>query len=467
MRKRLISICIIGILVCGIYKYVQSAGISLIAELVVDMEAVTVPIMNIKSVATEYSEDKISSDDYLTVKIQTQEEYERFIGRLEEFTDRDSLSMNLGETDTTIYLDEILAYQNFKWLYVRNGGTISFKDTQILTYPIRSIELSHVSAIEESLLGHIISDDSYVQYGLRIELDNRYLGKLPIEELLNYKDCRDVMLVWDDNTEGEGLLDVQEGMESLKEWDYLQSVWEETGGCLKGIYSLNDEEYSYTSYEFYHHYEESWPESCALFICVKDRKSNGEEYFDIIDIPADKFMDKDSLCRGTSVNRLTRWSDLNFDGYMDLEFHSRNNDSFDPRGYITFLWDVEEQRFKLCESAPEYYDHVDTERKRITRSNTDAWGDDYYIYEYKDKVFIEKHIEIRAVDMYWKNVTEQFLEDGELIARLERVTDEDGFEHYFYEEIGGTREEIQIESDLSFHRVSEIFFPEFDFWKYG
>ena len=467
MRKRLINICIIGILVCGIYKYGQSAEISPIAELVVDMEAVTVPIMNIKSVATEYTEDKTSSDDYLTVKIQTQEEYERFIRRLEEFTGRDSLSMNLGETDTTIYLDEILAYQNFEWLYVRNGGTISFKDTQILTYPIRSIELDHVLGIEEGLFKHIISGDSYVQYGIRIELDNRYSGKLPIEELLNYKDCRDVMLVWDDNTEGEGLLDVQDGMESLKEWDCLQSVWEATGGCLKGIYSLKDEEYSYTSYEFYNHYEESWPEICALFICVKDRKSNGEEYFEIIDVPTDKFVDYDLLRRGTSVNRLTRWRDLNFDGYMDLEFHSRNNDSFDPRGYITFLWDVEEQRFKLCESAPDRYAWDDTEQKRLRYSTSlSAFDDDYYIYEYEDNAFKEKHLEIRT-ERISGNITGQYFEDGALIARLELVIDDDGTRHLFYEEIGSTREEIQVESGLLFDEVSEIYFPEFDFWNAG
>lgn len=54
-----------------------------------------------------------------------------------------------------------------------------------------------------------------------------------------------------------------------------------------------------------------------------------------------------------------------------------------------------------------------------------------------------------------------------MIARLELVIDEEGSRHFFYEEIGSTREEIQVESGLLFAEVSEIYFPEFDFWNVG
>ena len=489
MRKRLIGTCMIVILLCGVYEYAQ------VVKRTIDVELNTEEEMDIEPAAEEFTEEENvnvtenvnTTDDFdkgetqetsesikdipdngiLTVKIHTQAEYQRFISHLQEKTGYRQLWLNLSDASITVYLDEVLAYQNFERLRIKNGGTISFKNTQILTYPIRSIELDHVLGIEEGLFKHIISGDSYVQTDITIELDNRYSGALPIEELLNYGECRDVMMVWDDDAEGEGLLDVQENMENLKEWDYLQSVWETTDGCLKGIYSLNDEEYSYTSYEFYNHYEESWPEICALFICVKDRKSNGKEYFDIIDVPTDKFMDNDLLRRGTSVNRLTRWRDLNFDGYMDLEFHSRNNDSFDPRGYITFLWDEKEQRFILNESAPNHYAWNDTEQQRLIYSTAlSAFDEDYYIYQYEGDLFTEKHLKIRT-ERISETRTGQYFEDGELIARLELVIDEDGSRHFFYEEIGSTREEIQVESGLLFDEVSEIYFPEFDFWRYG
>ena len=486
MVKRLISVCLMLVLLCGVYKYTLRAPDETIGfhidtadgedqngepaatkdedendVLQADVENVE---ENVAPAAVEDAED-IPNNGILEIKIHNQEEYQRFVSHLEDKTAYDHLWLDLFGTDTTVYLDELLAYQNFEYLRIKNGGTISYKDSRILTYSIRSIDLDHVFAIEEGLFDHIMSGDSYVGADITIEMDNRYSGELPIEELLVYQDCTSIILVWDDDTQGGGLLDVQENMESLKEWDYLQSVQMAKNGCLKGIYRLNDDHYSYTSYEFYNHYEEGSSEICAVFICVKDKESNGEEYFDIIDLTGNKLLDQYVVIRGTLVNRLHASSDLNFDGYNDLVFDSKNNDS--RGGDIVFLWDEEKQRFIHCESAPDYYDHIDKGQKRLTRSNTDAWGEDYYIYKYQDGAFVEEHLEIATADMYWKCVTEEYFINGELHARLERVTDEDGFRHYFYEEIGGVRQEVQVEGDLSLHEVSEIFFPEFDFWKYG
>lgn len=173
-------------------------------------------------------------------RIHNEEEYEGFVNRLEEFTGCHYLWIDLGDTDTTIYLDEILDLRDFEYLQVRNGGNISARDMKRCAYFKAEIELSHVFAIDEDVLRYIASNDSYGQSKIVIELDNRYRRKLPIEELLNYQNCTNVILVWDDDTDSEGLLDVQEDMESLREWDYLQSVQEAEGGFLKAIYRLND-----------------------------------------------------------------------------------------------------------------------------------------------------------------------------------------------------------------------------------
>lgn len=409
---------------------------------------------------------KIISDYGVEVQISNEEEYRGFISRLEEFTDYHMLWVDLGATDTTVYLDEILTYNNFEFLQIKNGGSISFKNTQILNYTIHTIELSHIFSLEKGLLNHIIFGESLVQYNLVIELDNRYSGKLPIEELLNYNDCMNIILVWDDNTEGGALLDIQENMESLKEWDYLQSVQETEGGSLKGIYKLNDGDYSYTSYEFYNHYEESVPEVCAAFISIKDRESKGKEYFDIIAIPINKFSDTCVLHRGTK-QRLTVNDDLNFDGYNDLIFNSDNYDISPYHGFITFLWNEKEQRFILDESVPDFINYVDTERKRLTYSSGYALEEDYYIYEYRNNVFSEKHLAINfSFSMEGEPVIWQYFDNGKLIAQLELFTGEDGLYYVLYEEIGGIREEKQVDSGL-YNVVGKMYFPEFDFYRVG
>ena len=291
------------------------------------------------------------------VKIKNKEEYEGFVSRLGEFVHYNMLRVDLEETDTTIYLDEILDCQNFELVQIRNGGRISVKDMQDFTYPMVEIALYHIFAVEEDVVKCLVSSDTYSLKVLAIELDNRYSGKLPIEELLNFQDCTDVILIWDDDTEGAGLLDMQENMENLRDWDYLQSVQEADVGCLKGIYRLNDGDYSYTSYEFYDHYEEDGTEIQAAFICMKDRESNGDKYFDIIDVPVDRFSNDDSLWRITS-QRLDVSDDLNLDGYKDLVFKSRYGDLH----RIEFLWNEKEHRFILDTRVQDFFESADAAR---------------------------------------------------------------------------------------------------------
>lgn len=473
MRQRLISICIVGALLCGTFMYVRSKGdISSIAESIEDIESAAgespedVKIDTVKDVDKSEAEgtvekpQDIPDDEILRIAIHNKEEYEEFISSLEEYATYSSLQLYLGETDTTIYLDEILAYQNFQQLYVEKGGIISFKNTQSLTYPIRRLELSHVYAIEEDVLGCIMSGVSQAPQKIVIELDNRNLDKLPIEKLLGYDDCGDIALIWDDDTWGKGLLDVQEGMENLREWDCLQSMQEATDGCLKGIYRQNDENFSYTCYEFYNHYEEHWGDIFEAFICVKDTESKGEEYFDIIDVPADKLQDY-TVRRGTR-HRLTVNNDLNFDGHKDLVLDSDSYDNSPYSGFITFLWDEGDQRFILNESAPNYIDYIDPERKRLVRNRgNNGKVDNYYIYEYSDNVFTTKHLLVSKEDKEGKQISEKYFENGKCTALLEFVEDKDGSSHFYYKEIGGTREEAQVESDLTLYEVNKIYFPGF------
>lgn len=290
------------------------------------------------------------------VKIKNKEEYEGFVSRLGEFTGCHRLWIDLEETDTTIYLDEILTYNNFDDVMIENGGIISVKNMENFTYSMKEIGLRHVFSIDEGVLSRIISSNMDDQAEFRIELDNRYFGKLPIEKLLNDQDCTDVILIWDDNTEGAGLLDVQENMENLKEWDYLQSVKEAGNGCLKAIYQLNDGDYSYIGYEFYNHYEEDGPEIQAAFICIKDRESNGNKYFDIIDVPVDRFLNNDSFIRSTSQH-LDVSDDLNHDGYRDLVFQGHYY-----LYRIAFLWNEKEQRFILDTSVQDFFESADAAR---------------------------------------------------------------------------------------------------------
>ena len=340
MRKRLISVCIAVILIFSICGCAQTVEYALAAE----TEGKSIDNMAKIEMISNYG---------VEVKIKNEEEYESFVSRLEEFTDYRYLWIDLVETDTYVYLDDILDYHNFDYLQIRNGGSISARDMQGCYYFRAEIELSHVFAIDEDMLSHLISNELYGQDKIVIELDNRYRGKLPIEELLNYQYCTNVILIWDDDAEGAGLLDVQEDMENLKEWDYLQSVQQAETGCLKSIYRLNDVDYSYTGYEFYDCYEESKMKIQAAFICVKDRESNGGKYFDIIDIPVDKFSDEDSL-DVAAYHRIDISDDLNLDGCRDLVFNARN-DGLYP---VTFLWDKEEKRYIYDESAADSLDCV-------------------------------------------------------------------------------------------------------------
>ena len=281
--------------------------------------------------------------------------------------------------------------------------------------------------------------------------------------MLHDVDCTNIKLKWEGNAKGSGLLEGQKGMENLKEWDYLRSMQEreeqnsdiQRRGCLKALYRYNNGDYSYTSYEFYRNYR-NWVEFDDGFICIKDRENDGEDYFDIMDVPEIR----DRFFLGTLYvdQRFCTSEDVNFDGYKDLIFWQDHTDSYD--GCILFLWDETKQRLVFSESAPECISYVDEERERLIFIT--GTGRDYYIYEADGNEFTEKRLNIVYDNAVGNHIVARYYVDDELIVEV--MEDEANPGHYIYEEIEGTREEIEAET---LAQVVEIYFPDFDFYPAG
>ena len=405
----------------------------------------------------------IASPYSINVCIQNKTEYETFINRLAQYSDCTILWMDLSGTNTIVYMDEILKYDNFKYVHIKNGGIISVRDMDKFRCTLSGIELEYVSVIKEGVLSHITFDHESGEDQILVTLNNRYLGKPPTGEVLHDVDCTNIKLEWNGNAKGSGLLEGQEIMENLKEWDYLRSMQEREEqnsdihrrGCLKALYRYNNGDYSYTSYEFYRNYR-NWVEFNDGFICIKDRETDGEDYFDMMDVPEIR----DRFFLGTLYvdQRFCTSEDVNFDGYKDLIFWQDHTDSYD--GCILFLWDDTKQRFAFSKSAPECISYVDEERERLIFVT--GTGRDYYIYEADGNKFIEKRLNIVYDNAVGNHIVARYYVDDELIAKV--MEDEANPGHYIYEEIEGTREEIEAET---LAQVVEIYFPDFDFYPAG
>ncbi len=440
-------------------------------------EAVTENVQEEGQETTEAEEPLVESDtpnmpeievtvsgdySFLDVTIHNEEEYQAFVDCLEDYTESVSLTLFLEETDTVIYLDDILVYQNFEFLDIKYGGTISARNMEVLNEsPVRDIELYHPYAIEEDVLSQM----SNLEY-VTIRIDSQYNGALPAKELLQNTDCTSIVVRWDD----EGKEEVN--LEEFDEWDEINAMLSEDNCYLKALYVSNEGDYNYISYEFRVRGEEKGntceANECAAFICIKDRESYGEKYFDILEVPIEG-IDTLSWLDGRRV----RLMDVNFDGYSDLIFVGDNDNS--PLGAdircIGFLWNEKEQRYEWNATVPKYIGRIDDERKRITfGSGYSAFDDDYYIYEYHDGIFTEKRL-IVTLSQTEDKVTWQYYEDGELLKGLEETYDEDVKLYYIiYEENGMVTEEVIEKNDYKYTNYSGLgkeYFPEFDFYNFG
>lgn len=127
---------------------------------------------------------------YVKVKIENEDMYKELINQLENYTDYSLLYLDLSETDTTIFLDEILVYSNFGYIEIKNGGIISARNMdKFAEQSLSDLELYHVSAIEEGVLQNIPVTDK-----IRIYLDERYEGDFALKELLNNSECTDIAM---------------------------------------------------------------------------------------------------------------------------------------------------------------------------------------------------------------------------------------------------------------------------------
>ncbi len=406
-------------------------------------------------------EIEVSHDFFsMKVKIQNEEEYQAFIDCLEEYTESVSLTLNLKETDTVIYLDDILSYQNFEFLKIYNGGTISARNMEILNdSPVRDIELRHIYAIGEDVLSQMSNLEN-----ITIRVDSQYNGALPAKELLQNTDCASIVVRWDD----EGKEEVN--LEEFDEWDEINAMLAEDNCYLKALYVSNEDDYNYISYEFRVRGEEKGnsceANECAAYICIKDRESYGEKYFDILEVP---FESIDTLA--WLDGRRVRLMDVNFDGYCDLIFERYNDPIGSFNGCIGFLWNEKDQRYEWNATVPKNFRKIDDERKRITNSDPSSLLDKYFIYEYHDGVFTEKKLEVIWSLTEHGLIIWQYYEEGELIKRLEENYDEETKLYYItYEENGMVTEKVIKKNDYKYTDYSELgkeYFPEFDFYWAG
>ena len=287
---------------------------------------------------------ELSEEFSVRVKIENEDMYKKLINQLECYTDYSALYLDLSETDTTIFLDEILVYSNFEYIDIKNGGVIAVRNRdEFARQTMRSLNLYHISAIEEGVLENIS-----VAKEIRIDLNERYMGPFALIELLFNSECTDIAVLWDYNNEKTDMIyepEIRRG--NLKEWNYFDSVLTGKNKCLKGIYKLNYEDYSYISYEFC---EEDETDNWEVYICVKDREGQGEQYYDILNIPSESLSNL-RQCRDCRIYI----NDINFDGYNDIIFVG-NYDIFDLyKQCIGFLWDEEEKNLSLTRLFPDIF----------------------------------------------------------------------------------------------------------------
>lgn len=396
-----------------------------------------------------------SQVEHISVHIHSEEEYQEFIRQLEGYSGYFSLNLYMEGSDTSVYLDDIIAGRNLIHLEIENVGRITARNAEILgTGSLRCLHLTRVLSVDEELLRYALVLDT-----IEIELDDSYGGAVPTEELLENRVCPNFILSWS-GCEKSGLFAGREVCNGAsKEWDAIAPMLE--NGNLVRICRLNEGDYCYTSYEF------TGPESewdcCGALISVRDRESGGETYFDMLEIPEERLGGIYSMQAQQII-----LEDANFDGYGDLIFASFYR-------YYTgtiFLWDPKKGRYVLCESAPWAFEWIEPERKRLIYVDTRGMDyEDYYIYEYNDSVFTEKKLELgftKEEETGVKRYTWHYYEGGELLETLELVTDENITGNYLiYEGNGITREEVLTQEKIYYKEIGMEFFPEFDFYLSG
>lgn len=391
-------------------------------------------------------------DSTVNVKIYSQTDYATFLKQLEGDKNIHSVYLDLCGLDTLIYLDKLLENQNIRYLDIKNGGVICIRNEYLIeTGSLDGIRLYHISALQENMLDHFAGRE------ICIRLDDGYTGRLPTRDLLNNTDCESIILIRD----GSGRLNGTDTYHDAdgKEWDYFYSVLSLENQYMKGLYRVNHESYSYTSYEFC---KKDMQEICAAFVCVKDRESDGRYYFDMLEIPQ------------AELSNISRYEgkrfyfgDINFDSYDDLLFLGNNDRIKLYYQCIGFLWDDYEKRYKLCETVPHNFKWIDGEKERLIYSTSGSISDDeYYIYKYNGSGYGEERLEIRQINE--ERIIWQYFIDGELHKEMKADFNKslDSYTVTYYEN-GKVKEETVIDAECNIWETGKKYFPAFDFCNNG
>ena len=398
----------------------------------------------------------------LSVEIQTQEEYITWIGQLEDYRSFNKLYIDMKETDVSIFLDEILAFGNFRTLRIYDGGRITAKKINAVNMDtLEEIEFNKIHSIDEGLMSRIPR-----QAKLWIDMDGDYEGEPPESELLSSIDCQNIMMV---QRQGKGvetsvLMKEQNALETkLREWDMIRTVLTEKKRVLCGYCRQVRGDYSYTEYEFC---DPDTMDISEAYICIKDQKSNGGHYFDVISIPKERM----EYVRHAGWSRI--WlEDMDFDGYTDIIFVGDGDGSACECVY--YLWNESEKKYELDTTLPtRKCILIDDTRKRLTYFEAaSAFDEKYYIYEYDGKRFREQKLWIVTdyLEQEKKSITTwQYYEDGELMGKLEWIRyDSEYISYVIYEENGERVDEVQINEKVSYDEIGLMYFPEFDFYQLG
>ncbi len=131
-------------------------------------------------------------DGNVSVEMDSQAQYTAWISQMENYTDCIGLCMNLLESDVSVYLDEILAYDNFKHITIENGGAILVRDSgAINVHMLDKIILDQIHSIDERLID-CVPDQTIV----RIRISDQGKGSISAEKLLADTDCQNLAVQW-------------------------------------------------------------------------------------------------------------------------------------------------------------------------------------------------------------------------------------------------------------------------------
>lgn len=312
---------------------------------------------------------EVSDEYFLTVQINSSSAYEKFLSQIENYRNCFSLYMDLMGTDTEIYLDELLALDNFQLVTIVNGGSITLKDK----------EMAGINSLSDLVLNHInrIDDDA-------------------LENFMNESGCENLFIRYDNFVNDE--------------------IW------LKEVCCLNQETFRYTSYIFC---EGPLIDAAELQtkIVVESREDSEGGNYDVLEIPAAD-MPEMTWMDGQRIKIV----DVNFDGYEDIIFLGYNDGLKIYHDCVGFLWEPTEKRFVLNDTLPSHFSgFVDYERKRLTYATGSGAYENYYIYKYKNGRFAEQEL---AVTYGEEKIMWEYYEDGICVETLEAEDMNQGEQHF-------------------------------------